>query len=51
MYTLVNTVAVASATLNDAPHNNKWIFGAIAIVILVGALVALLGFAGGRDHS
>jgi len=30
---------------------NHWIFGAIALVILVGALGALLAFGRGRDHS
>jgi hypothetical protein len=38
----------------EAEHHEKvnhWIFGAIALVILLGALCALLAFSGGREHS
>ncbi|MFT4263159.1 MAG: hypothetical protein QM572_07245 [Nocardioides sp.] len=30
---------------------NHWIVGAIAITVLLGLLVGLLAFAGGREHS
>jgi len=30
---------------------NPYVVGAIALVILFGMLLALVGFAGGRDHS
>ncbi len=42
------------AAAEAAEHSEKvnhWIIGGVAIVILLGLMVGLLAFAGGREHS
>lgn len=50
---LLSTLVLAAA--EGAEHHekavNEWIVGGIALAVLLGLLLALLAFAGGRDHS
>jgi len=42
----------ALETVGEHPEKvNHWIIGACALVILFGAMAALLFFGGGRDHT
>ncbi len=43
------TIAVEAAEHHEKV--NHWIIGGIAIVILLGLMLGLLAFAGGREHS
>lgn len=42
---------VAAEAAEHSEKVNHWIVGGVAIVILLGLLIALLAFAGGREHS
>ncbi|MEP9385226.1 hypothetical protein [Nocardioides sp. KR10-350] len=50
----MSTPLVTRIAAEAAEHSEKvnhWIIGVAALVILLGALLALLFFAGGREHS
>ncbi|MEX0428783.1 hypothetical protein AB3X52_14235 [Nocardioides sp. DS6] len=50
----MSTPLVTRIAAEAAEHSEKvnhWIIGAVAIVILLGALLGLIWFAGGREHS
>jgi hypothetical protein len=49
--TLVSTLVNVAAEAEHHEKVNHWVFGAVAIVILVGVLLALIAFGGGREHS
>lgn len=48
-HTLVTRTVAEAAEHHEKV--NHWIIGAVALAILLGALVCLLLFAGGREHS
>jgi hypothetical protein len=49
--TLVSTLVTVAAEAEHHEKVNHWVFGSIAIVILLGVLVGLIAFGGGREHS
>jgi hypothetical protein len=42
---------VAAEAAEHSEKVNHWIVGIVALAILLGAMLALLWFAGGREHS
>lgn len=48
-HTLVTRVVAEAAEHHEKV--NHWIFGGIALSVLLGSLLALILFAGGREHS
>ncbi len=46
----LSTAVLASEELREMPISPLWI-GIITLAILIGLLVALLAFGGGREHS
>jgi len=48
-HTLVTRVVAEAAAHHEKV--NHWIIGAVALTVLLGSLLALLLFAGGREHS
>lgn len=42
---------VRAAEEHSEPAINPWVVGAIALAILLGMLLALVAFGGGREHS
>jgi len=50
----MSTPLLTRVVAEAAEHSEKvnhWIVGAVALAILVGALLAMIWFAGGREHS
>ncbi|MFT4082101.1 MAG: hypothetical protein QM638_05905 [Nocardioides sp.] len=50
----MSSVLLARVSAEAAEHSEKvnhWIVGAVALAVLLGALLAMLLFAGGREHS
>jgi len=42
---------IAAEAAEHSEKVNHWIVGAVALAILVFALLAMIWFAGGREHS
>ena len=50
----MSTPLVTRIAAEAAEHSEKvnhWIIGVVTIAILVGALLGMIWFAGGREHS
>lgn len=47
----ISTLLVQAAEEHHEQVINPWIVGAIAFSLLVGMMLALVAFGGGREHS
>ncbi|WP_200958203.1 hypothetical protein [Nocardioides sp. Soil805] len=47
----LNALTILAAESHDAPTIHPYLVGGIALVILLGLLLALVAFGGGREHS
>ncbi len=49
---MLSTLALHAAEATEHTESvNHWVIGGIALAILLGLLVTLVAFAGGREHS
>ncbi|WP_168929610.1 hypothetical protein [Nocardioides sp. GY 10127] len=48
---MLQLIALAAESESEVNHALSWGIGALALVVLLGLMVALLTFAGGREHS
>lgn len=48
---LLSTLSIVAAETNGEPAVHPYVVGAIALAILLGLLLALITFGGGREHS
>ena len=47
----LNALTILATESHDAPAVHPYLVGGITLVILLGLLVALVAFGGGREHS
>ena len=47
----LSTLSIVAAETNGEPAVHPYVVGAIALAILLGLLLALITFGGGREHS
>lgn len=47
----LNALTLLAAESHDAPAIHPYLVGAITLAILLGLLMALVAFGGGREHS
>ncbi len=51
MLSALNTVSTIAAETSGEQTINPWVVGAISLAILLGLMLALVSFGGGREHS